>query len=593
MAFGAMAIRNKAPRRVKQPPKLPHSMQYITDEMLMPFVPSFMPTSQVELTISAKGLLSTHLFRSKSDPVCIVYVKRPWQNKYKEVGRTETIENTHNPQWLKKIILDYNFETIQMIKFEIRDKDLIAKEYLGQYETKLSDLVASYGCQSVGKLNGKVEGVIHREYGDIIIVTEEVISCKQIAEIKFCGEKLPKPSWLRRNHPFLMISRSNEDSTYSLVGRTEPCRATQNPCWNPFTIRATTLCNGDFDRSIRMDCYNFRDNGKHKLIGTCYASVHNLKTICERGESRALVNEEKQKAKPKYVPSGVLKVAKVEITEDITFLDFIRNGTEMHFAVAIDFTASNGVHTDPKSLHYLSGDRMNSYEIALRGIGQIIEQYSNTPMFPAFGFGAKIPPDNRVSFQFPLNNNTTHPYCDGIDEIVKHYREQLNMVQLYGPTNFSPVINDTISIAQKFQDGKHYFVLLIVTDGVISDMLLTKRAIIEASKLPISIIIVGVGDDNFEAMEELDSDDVRLSVDGHFAERDIVQFVPLNSFLSKDGEHIVSQFKLAEEVLAEIPEQLTSYMKSRGFKPQIIPTNMPSDPSVIVPTAPIVPNSNV
>lgn len=173
MAFGAMAIRNKAPRRAKQPPpRLTHSSQYITDEMLMPFFPSLMPTSQVELTISSKGLLSTHSIRNKSDPFCVVSMKRPWQNKYKEVGRTETIENTHNPQWMKKIILDYNFETIQNIKFEIRDKDLKANEYLGRYETTLSELVASYGCQSIGKLNGKVDGIVHREYGDIIIVTE-------------------------------------------------------------------------------------------------------------------------------------------------------------------------------------------------------------------------------------------------------------------------------------------------------------------------------------------------------------------------------------------------------------------------------------
>lgn len=51
----------------------------------------------------------------------------------------------------------------------------------------------------------------------------------------------------------------------------------------------------------------------------------------------------------------------------------------------------------------------------------------------------------------------------------------------------------------------------------------TKRAIINASNLPISIIIVGVGDANFENMNELDSDEVRLTVDGRYAERDIVQ----------------------------------------------------------------------
>lgn len=119
-------------------------------------------------------------------------------------------------------------------------------------------------------------------------------------------------------------------------------------------------------------------------------------------------------------------------------------------------------------------------------------------------------------------------------------------------------------------------------------MHLTKHAIVNASTLPMSIIIVGVGDAEFDAMDELDSDDVRLHVDGRYAERDIVQFVPLNKFLSKNGSTIKSQAELAKEVLAEIPEQLTGFMKSRGIKPQKTSEDVPADgSSVLYPTAPM------
>ena len=40
---------------------------------------------------------------------------------------------------------------------------------------------------------------------------------------------------------------------------------------------------------------------------------------------------------------------------------------------------------------------------------------------------------------------------------------------------------------------QNYYVLLILTDGVISDFYETKEAIVNASHLPMSIIIVGVG----------------------------------------------------------------------------------------------------
>ena len=71
-----------------------------------------------------------------------------------------------------------------------------------------------------------------------------------------------------------------------------------------------------------------------------------------------------------------------------------------------------------------------------------------------------------------------------------------------------------------------YFVLLILTDGEIHDMGETKRLLVEASKLPCSVIIVGVGNEEFEKMVDLDSDDKLLKDDkNRKCKRDIVQFV--------------------------------------------------------------------
>ncbi|XP_057263408.1 copine-5-like, partial [Pezoporus wallicus] len=82
------------------------------------------------------------------------------------------------------------------------------------------------------------------------------------------------------------------------------------------------------------------------------------------------------------------------------------------------------------------------------------------------------------------------------------------------------------SAAAAVLDGSQYFVLLIITDGVISDMAQTKEAIVNAAALPMSIIIVGVGQAEFDAMVELDGDDIRVSSRGRVAERDIVQVPP-------------------------------------------------------------------
>ena len=47
----------------------------------------------------------------------------------------------------------------------------------------------------------------------------------------------------------------------------------------------------------------------------------------------------------------------------------------------------------------------------------------------------------------------------------------------------------------------------MLTDGTIHDMPKTKDLICELAEYPASIIIVGVGSADFEAMEELDGDD--------------------------------------------------------------------------------------
>ena len=71
-----------------------------------------------------------------------------------------------------------------------------------------------------------------------------------------------------------------------------------------------------------------------------------------------------------------------------------------------------------------------------------------------------------------------------------------------------------------------YSILLIITDGIITDMEATKEAIIKASGLPLSIIIVGVGDEDFSQMEQLDVD--HLQIGTNVAKRDIVQFIEMN-----------------------------------------------------------------
>ena len=94
---------------------------------------------------------------------------------------------------------------------------------------------------------------------------------------------------------------------------------------------------------------------------------------------------------------------------------------------------------------------------------------------------------------------------------------------------------------------------MILTTGVIDDLQETINLIVEASELPLSIIIIGIGNGNFENMEKLDGDEsLLISSSGKKRIRDIVQFVPFDKY-KNDPE------KLYMEVFAELPRQIVEF----------------------------------
>jgi hypothetical protein len=297
-----------------------------------------------------------------------------------------------------------------------------------------------------------------------------------------------------------------------LVHRTEVIKRTLNPAWKPFSISVRALCQGDKNRDFIIECFDYDNDGGHDLIGIATATVNKLASgdITEL----ELINEKKKAKKgKKYKNSGILRFELAKLEQEYTFLDFIHGGLELEFTVSVDFTASNGAVTVPSSLHFCNPHSSNEYQMAIKAVLEICQAYNKTKNFSAYGFGAQVPPSYAVSHLFPLNLNNSEVH--GIEGVMQAYATSLRNTTLYGPTNFSPTINEAARKAAYYPPGGgKYQILLIITDGVISDMQQTKNAIIMASTLPLSVIIVGVGDADFDKMDELDSDDVLLTANG-------------------------------------------------------------------------------
>ena len=528
------------------------------------------PASTVELSISCAHLTDMDVF-SKSDPFCVLYMKDG--DRWLLVDKTETIDNTLDPVFEKKFVLQFRFEERQLLRLSVYDRDgpsqkLADHDFIGQAECSLGEVVSQQGKGLTRHLVGDKSTNTNSKQ-TITVIAEELISSKEVLKLSLGAKGLEKKNWfgLGSSDPFLTISRAGEHGQWTVVHRTEVIMSNLNPAWKPFTVSLTALCNADHHRTLRFSVDDWEANGSHHHIGELETCVADL--LSGKPERPLVSKKKKQKKGEKYANSGLLLVNSCQIELQPTFLDFISGGTELSFTVAIDFTASNGSPQDPRSLHYNDPTGApNQYVTAIRAVGSIVQDYDSDRLFPALGFGARVPPDGRVSHEFFLNLQE-NPYCEGVDGILAAYYQSLNAVQLYGPTNFAPVINHVAKFATAFQnDPSNYFVLLIITDGVITDLDATKNSIIAASSLPLSIIIVGVGVEDFSAMDELDADDSLLRNNGLTAERDIVQFVEMQKFLRKQGSHITwNKEMLAKEVLAEIPDQLVGYMKKKGFAP--------------------------
>ena len=93
-----------------------------------------------------------------------------------------------------------------------------------------------------------------------------------------------------------------------------------------------------------------------------------------------------------------------------------------------------------------------------------------------------------------------------------------------GPTFFSPILKKAGFLAGESHKNymkaiqsnpttkPEYHILLMITDGVIDDMKQTQDILVKIAntKIPLSVIIVGVGNEDFTKMEILDADDEPL-----------------------------------------------------------------------------------
>ncbi|XP_051203165.1 protein BONZAI 3 isoform X1 [Lolium perenne] len=535
----------------------------------------------LELSFSAAKLRNMDAL-SKSDPMLVIYAKR--DGRLEEIGRTEVILNSLEPLWITKAMINYQFEMVQPLVFKVYDIDtkyhntpvkmlnLAQQDFLGEACCNLSEIVTKFNHSLTLNLRS---GSGHALLSTMTVHAEETSSSRMAVEMTFHCQNLENKDTFSLSDPFLRVSRLSENSAAIPICKTEVVMNNLNPVWRPITL--TSQQYSSKDNPLLVECFDFDDSGNHELIGSLQTTISQLENLYN---SKTGANFYSNKGQKKM--KGQLFLNKFHEKVQHTFLDYISSGFELNFMVAVDFTASNGDPRTPQSLHYIDpSGRPNSYQQAILGVSEVLQFYDSDRRFPAWGFGAKIP-QGFISHCFNLNATTNDCEVVGVDGIMSAYSSTLYSVALAGPTLFGPVVTKAAEIANhavQYSNNK-YFVLLIITDGVITDVQETKDAIVRASDLPLSILIVGVGNADFTQMRILDADfGKRLeSSTGRIATRDIVQFVPVQEVQAGGTVTVV------QSLLEELPGQFLEYMRTRDIKP--LPPQQASAPAYAAPPPP-------
>ena len=467
------------------------------------------------LKVNTQGVYSAELYVHERKNVVKIATIPPQQ--------TDELNQIHFKDYIE---MDYYFERDQSLELVLIENN--------RNKFSIIEKIAKLASTLKNSLISHHESGIDVEFKLIPIKSELKCVKFDIELLNASKENASLNSTFSNKELFYVMRNKNDGVTYRGVYKSEEQK---NFKFNKVNILEDDLYLGEDSKPFKIEIYE--SNNPYPLT-FCEVSMNDI----HKYEGLLPLNG-----------SDCLLGVKVEVIEQLDFMQLLKRGLQVSMMIGIDFTGSNGNPNDRLSLHYCQGTEPNQYERAIRACGNILAYYDSDQSFPLFGFGGVPNGRSNVEHCFPLNF-TSNPCVNGVNEMIQIYKESLRKAELSGPTYFAPLLNNIADFTTKSPEGV-YFILMILTDGEICDMKETVDAIIRCSKLPMSIIIIGVGNSSFSAMEQLDGDDMPLRNDyGACVIRDIVQFVPFANF-EKDAS------RLAEEVLKELPGQIELYYRNK------------------------------
>jgi hypothetical protein len=250
--------------------------------------------------------------------------------------------------------------------------------------------------------------------------------------------------------------------------------------------------------------------------------------------------------------------------ENYRLFDYIKSGIRIACHISLDL--SNG--EDKQFISQKSDRDCIDYSNIIENITDIISNYIPNRLVHAYGIGGEISYGYNSQKVFKINmggNDSNKLY----NRILEDYHNSLNEIKLDNKVYFSPLINKVNNYIFDSKELNYYNILFILTKETIdkSDIKKTYDSIIDSSYLPVSIIIIGIGQNNFDKMKNIfDSVPINSRVRKKKFRKNVI-------FVSSIAEKLENSQIMTEWCLKEIEKQAMQYYELLKIKPENIQLN--------------------
>ena len=192
--------------------------------------------------------------------------------------------------------------------------------------------------------------------GSIIIRAEQTKSCSSFIQLQLGANfKSNRMFGFGDTKGKLVMNRIMQNHQKVKLMETEWYRNTE-PVYKIFELSIQKICLGDQDREVEIELWDHHHSKDDDFMGR---GVFTLNQILRNQKQITLLNKSSKKI-------GEVNVLIANVIQKPQFIDYIRGNTQLNLTVAIDFTGSNGAHTNANSLHYIGHSGLNQYQQAIR-----------------------------------------------------------------------------------------------------------------------------------------------------------------------------------------------------------------------------------